>query len=410
MEFLNNLSKTLSETIGKIAPGIFGALLVLIIGLLLAGVVSRIIKRLFKKTSIDENIEKRLNFKFSLASVIAKLAYYIFVVITLLLVLEIMGVHNVLAPLQNMVDEFLGYLPNVVAAGIIGFVGYIIAKLASEAMGFVSGTVEGMAEKVGFENPMSLTKLIKQVVFIIVFIPILIVALDALKMEAISGPAIAMFNTFLSAIPKIIAAALIIGVFYFVGKYVTAMLTDLLRNLNADSLGEKMGLSNVLGDISISKLAGNLAFFFLMFTAVISACEKLGLDTFNDILHNIFNITGQVFFGLIILALGSFIANLAASTLEKTSQNPWLASIVRFAIIGIFIAFGLHTMGIAQNIVTMAFSLTLGAIAVAFALAFGLGGRKAAGKQLDYMFAKMRNESTTEETKSTENSSEEDSE
>ena len=111
-----------------------------------------------------------------------------------------------------------------------------------------------------------------------------------------------------------------------------------------------------------------------------------------NILNNIFNITGQVFFGLIILTLGSFIANLASSTLNKTSNSTWLGSVVKFAIIGIFIAFALHTMGIAQSIVNMAFGLTLGALAVAFALAFGLGGREAAGKQLEHMFSKMRNE------------------
>jgi uncharacterized protein HemX len=76
--------------------------------------------------------------------------------------------------------------------------------------------------------------------------------------------------------------------------------------------------------------------------------------------------------------------------LEKTSQNTWIISIVRFAIIGVFIAFGLHTMGIAQDIVTMAFGAILGAIAIAFALAFGLGGREAAGKQMEHFFEKMR--------------------
>jgi len=52
----------------------------------------------------------------------------------------------------------------------------------------------------------------------------------------------------------------------------------------------------------------------------------------------------------------------------------------------IFLAFGLSTMGIADNIVNLAFGLTLGAAAVAFALAFGLGGREAAGKQLERFF------------------------
>lgn len=392
MDFFSNLSEALSQTMGQLTPSIFGAIIVLIVGLVLSGLTRRLIRGVFKRTKIDENIAKRGDFKFSISSIVSKLAYYLMVMFTLLLVLEMMGVHNVLAPLQNMINEFLGYLPNIVAAGIIGFIGFIVATFASEATGFISNTVENMSEKMGLKNPMSLTKIIKQVVFIIVFIPIIIVALDALKMETISGPATDMFNTFLSAIPSIIAAGLIVGVFYFVGKYITTMLTDLLANMNVDQLGQKMGLSNVMGNVSLSKLAGDLAFFFLMFTAIISATEKLELVTLNEILQNIFNITGQVFFGLVILVLGTFIANLAASTLEKTSQNKWVISIVRFAIIGVFIAFGLHTMGVAQDIVTMAFGAILGAVAIAFALAFGLGGREAAGKQLEHFFEKMRNE------------------
>ena len=48
-------------------------------------------------------------------------------------------------------------------------------------------------------------------------------------------------------------------------------------------------------------------------------------------------------------------------------------------------------MGIAESIVNLAFGLTLGAIAVAFALSFGLGGREAAGKQMEHFFNDMRN-------------------
>jgi hypothetical protein len=64
--------------------------------------------------------------------------------------------------------------------------------------------------------------------------------------------------------------------------------------------------------------------------------------------------------------------------------------VARFAILGLVIAMGLRAMGIANEIVQLAFGLTLGAIAVAVALAFGLGGREAAGKLLDHWLAKLR--------------------
>ena len=64
--------------------------------------------------------------------------------------------------------------------------------------------------------------------------------------------------------------------------------------------------------------------------------------------------------------------------------------VVRIAIVGLAIAMGLRAMGIADDIVNLAFGLILGAVAVTIALSFGLGGREAAGKQMDYWLEKLR--------------------
>lgn len=389
MEFINSLSQTLPATVSGLLPGVLGALVVLIIGFLIASVLKRIVKALFKRTSIDEKISKKLSFDFSLADFIAKLAYYLVVIYTLLLVLEMMGVTSVLTPLQNMMDKFLSYLPNVIAGGIIAFAGYIIASIAAEATGFISSSLGNFSKKIGFQDASSLTKIIKQLVFIFVFIPILIVALDALKMEAISQPATEMFQTLLLSIPKIISAVLIVGIFYLVGKYVVAILVELLNNLKVDNLSKKIGLDKVIGNTSLASLIGNIVFFFLMFTGIISAAEKLEMTAINTILSDVFNIAGRVFFGLIILIAGSFIANIAGKAMENS--NGLLVPIVKFGVLGIFMAFALHTMGIAESIVNLAFGLTLGSVAVAFALAFGLGGREAAGKQMEHFFNRLRN-------------------
>ena len=126
-----------------------------------------------------------------------------------------------------------------------------------------------------------------------------------------------------------------------------------------------------------------------MFTGIIAAAGKLELGQVENILNNIFNISGRVFFGLIILIAGLAISNIAARMLEQSDSNSVFVPIAKFAIMGIFLAFALHTMGIAESIVNLAFGLTLGAIAVAFALSFGLGGREAAGKQMDTFFNKI---------------------
>ncbi len=385
MNYLNELFASLSAKMGGVFANIMGALLFLIIGLFLAKIVRNVVRKLMAKTNMDERLGQRLKIDFRIDEFVARMVYYLIVVYTLLIVLGMMGLNTVLAPIENMMSEFLSYLPNLIGAGIIGFAGYVISKIASEATGFLSSTLEPYAIKSGFKNPTTLTNLVKKLVFALVFLPILIVALDTLNMKAISEPATAMLSTVLSAIPNILAAALIIGTFYIVGKFIVGLFVDLLRNVGTDEFAQKMGISSMIGHRSLADIAGNVAFFFLIFTGIITGAEQLGMTALNDILATIFQISGQVFFGVIILAAGAYIANLVGETIAK-SDSKWMAPIAKFAVIGIFLAFALHTMGIAESIVNLAFGLTLGAAATAFALAFGLGGREVAGRQLEQFF------------------------
>ncbi len=390
MEYINNLVQSLSGRFGTLLPNVLGAIVVLIIGLFLAGVMRRLAERLMQKTSIDERIASKINSPFRLDKFVAKLIYYLVVIYTLLIVLNILGVQGVLEPLQNMLNKFVGFLPNLIAAGVIAFAGYLISSIGSEATGFLSERLESFGSKIGLSaGSVSLSKIVKQVVFILIFIPILIVALDTLKMDAISQPATEMLSSLLQAVPKIIAAVLLLGVFFIVGKYVVSIVTDLLRNLGLDNLSQSMGINNVIGNKSLSGIIGNIALFFIMFTGIIAAADKLELGQVEGILNDVFHISGKVFFGIVILLAGVFISNIAVNALSNSKENGYLIPIARFAILGIFLAFALHTMGIAESIVNLAFGLTLGAIAVAFALSFGLGGRAAAGKQMDKFFHGM---------------------
>ena len=391
MEMFENLFSSLSTQFGSVLPGVLGAIAVLILGFIVAGIASRIVGKLMNKTSIDEKIGKSLNSSISIGKFVAKLVKYLIIIYALLIALDMLGVQSVLEPLQDMMSKFVGYLPNIVGAGVIAFAGYMISTIASEATGFLSEGLESFGSKIGLNTgSLSLSKIVKQIVFIIIFIPILIIALDTLKMDAISKPASEMLSSLLLAIPKIIAAVILLGIFFIIGKYVVSIVTDLLTNLGVDGMADSMGLSSFLGGKSLSAVIGNVALFFIMFTGIIAAADKLELGQVEVIMTSIFDIAGKVFFGLIILLAGLIISNLAVKAVNDAEGGSYMAPIVRFAIIGIFLAFALHTMGIAESIVNLAFGLTLGAIAVAFALSFGLGGREAAGKQMDHVFKKIR--------------------
>ncbi len=391
MEYLEALMGNLSGTFGNVLPKVLGALVILLIGFFVAGIVKRLARKLLSKTQIDDKIGAKLGSSMRIDSFIAKLFYYLVVIYTLIIVLNLLGVNSVLEPLQDMLSQFIGFLPKIIAAGIITFAGYIIATLVSEATGFISERLEAYGEKAGMDSEsVNISNIVKKVVFIIVFIPIFIIALDTLSMKAISEPATEMLSKFLNAIPNIIAAGIVLAVFYFVGKWIVSLLVDLLKSFGLDNYAQKMGLSNVLGNTSLSRLIGNIVLFFIMFTGLIAAFDKLDMGHASVILNQIFDIAGRVFFGLIILLGGIFISNTATDLLSNSAGSKWMVPVVRFAIMGIFLAFALHTMGIAESIVNLAFGLTLGAIAVAFALAFGLGGREAAGKEMQRFFDNMR--------------------
>ena len=371
-------------------PGVLGALLVLLIGWLIASGLSSLIANLVNKTGLQKRMSGQGS-KFNLYKTVKKFVFYILMAIVLLVVLEILGVENVLQPLEDMLSQFLSALPRIVGAIIIGFVGYVIATAAADIVGLASGTIEGFFDRLNMAGAaFDATKLVKQIVFLIIFIPLLITAFDYLQMKVISDPAKLMLAEFLNAIPNIIAAALIIAVFYFVGRYVTQLLSQLLHNMNADELPKKLGFSKITGAQSFSSMAGNIAFFFLMFFGVITAVEKLEFTQLSAVLNNILELTGSIFFGLIILAIGNFIANLAHRTMSNSDK--FLADLSRVAILGLFLAISLRSMGIADQIINLAFGLILGAIAVAIALSFGLGGREAAGKQMEIILKKFRRE------------------
>ncbi len=377
------------QSIGNLLPGVLGALLVLIIGFFIAKAIGGLTGKLLRKTDLDNRLFRGASSSFSPEAFFSKLVYYLIMLIVLMIVLEMLGVNNVLDPIKSMVGQFFDAIPRIILAGIIGFAGYIIATIVSELVGLAATSIDSFSERMGLKNSIDLGKLLKQIVFVIVFIPILIAALDALGMRTISEPATDMLNALFLAIPKIIVAGIIIAVFYYVGKYVTGIVAELLRNLGMDNMTSRLGLTSMMGNgQSLSTLISNVLFFFLMFTGIIQAVETLELTQLSEILNNLLEITGQIFFGLVILGVGNFISTIAANAVN----DSFLSSIVRYATLGLFLAIALNTMDVADEIVNLAFGLTLGSIAVAVALSFGLGGREAAGKQMEHILKKFRNE------------------
>lgn len=386
-KILNDLGGSFSGTL----PRLLTAFLILIVGLFIARILRKGVKRALVSWGIDRRIDPQNKTSFSLADSLSKIVYWIVLVYLLMYILGMVGVNGVLDPLRNMLNEITSYVPNLLGAGLIGFIGYTIANIGKEATGMLSEAVDGLSHRLGINTNLNITRLLQQLVFLVIFIPVILVALDTLNISAISDPAKAMLTNLFNAIPNIIAAAVLLFVFVVGGRFVSSVVKELLVNLKVDETFGEMGVSTIIGNNSVSTLASKVVYFFLVLFGLVSATEKLQLQQVTSIMNEILDISGHILFGMIILFVGNQIS-LFIQKYFNESGGQSVSTIARFATLGLFLAISLKYMGIADDIVNLAFGLTLGAVAVAFALSFGLGGREAAGKEMKRFFKRFNGE------------------
>ena len=362
----NALGPAVSGGLGKALIG----LLILVVGLLIVKLLAGLFKRLLGKVDFLG--------RHNLANPIASLIKAVMTIFVLIAVLQHFGLTGVLDPLKDMMAKFLGVIPNIIGAGVIGYAGWIIAKIVAEFVGIGLGSVEQrLVQKTG-SSDVQIAKVGSTFVFAAILLPILVAALGVLNIPAISGPASEMINKLMAAIPNIIGAGIILAVAYFVTKFVVQMLSGILDSMGVDALPEKLGVQGLFTPtFTPTRLVGGAIMFFSMLTATTAAVNTLGIDVISQIFAKVLEFGGGILIGSVILLVGFTLSNIAYNKLSESS-SAGAAGVARFAILGLVLAMGLKAMGLADNIVNMAFGFTIGAVAIAAAIAFGLGGQDAA--------------------------------
>ncbi|KQC29500.1 mechanosensitive ion channel [Flagellimonas eckloniae] len=386
MEYLENMLSSITNSVGDFLPATIGAILILVIGWFIAGLLKRITSKLIKRTGVDEKMKSD---KITLSKFVGKLVYFLVMIFVFMLALEKLGMQSVLDPVKNLLDGFLNFIPNLIGAGLVGYIGYMLASVVSELVGMSGDTIKKYVPKLGLSEGLDLVGILKKVVFIFIFIPLLISALNILNMDAISEPATSVLTQFFDAIPKVLLAVFILMLFILGGRFLSQMIKDILAKMNLNDFANKMYLTNMIGNTNLSNAIGNIVYFFIIIFGLVTAIEKLEFVQLTAILETITNLSGKVLFGLIIIMIGNWVSIIAKNAFAKNDNNSFVASVLRIAILAIFLAMGLKTMGMADDIINLAFGITLGTIAVTVALSFGLGGRSAAGKQMEKILQKF---------------------
>jgi len=367
---------TITESLG--IP--ISALLIIIIGWFITGMFKKLIKKMLNKSGISNKLS---NDKLDFSNFIAKLVYFLIMIFVFMIALEKLGMTSVLEPVKELLNSFVSVIPNLIGAGLVGYIGYMLATIVSELVSLSGNTIQKFVPKLRLPENIDIVDILKRIVFIFIFIPLLIAALNILNITAVSEPATAMLQTFFEAIPKVLVATIIMLIFVVGGRFLSELLKDLLDSLNLNQIIEKANLTSIIGTKNIERLIANIVYAFIVLFGLMTAIEKLEFNKLSEIINTIVTMGGNILFGLLILAIGNWIANIAAKSFLKSDDNPFVSNIIKIAIIAIFLAISLGRMGIADNIINLAFGITLGAIALTIVLSFGLGGRDAAAKQMD---------------------------
>ncbi len=385
--------EVLVKQIAAYLPRFVAGVLLRLVAWLVAVALRAIVNRVLDASGLDEKLSAEAGMRPMRRSV-GNMLFWLVILLFVPAILNVFDLGGLLDPVKAMVTKFLDAVPNIVAAFLIGFAGWLIGKVLAGLVTSIlvtAGADQG-AQRLGMDPTLRISRVVGTIVLILVFVPALIAALDALKIEAISRPASDMLGMILAAVPNIVAAALILAVTYYVTKFAVSLLERLLNSIGFDTLPARLGAANVFAGTAPSRVVARLAFFFAMLFATVEAANRLGFTQVRDVVTLFIRFGGNILLGSTILIIGFWLANVVYGAIRRadTTQSESLASIARVAILGLVIAMGLRAMGIADDIVSLAFLLTFGAVAVAVALSFGLGGREAAGRQMEYWLSKFR--------------------
>lgn len=417
---LTGVSEPLNNFLNQIMlflPQVGGAAIWLIVAWFLATVVQMTVSRGLQALRLDERLNQGVgttaeDSHLELSTTLANALYWFIFLLFLPPILEALGLQQALEPIQNLLDQILAALPKILKAVLIGGAGWFLAQVVRRIVTnlLVATGADRLGNRFGMNRgagSQPLSGIVGTIVYVLILIPVATAALKALEIDAVSEPAIGMLTQILQVIPQIFTATVILIVAYILGQFVNDLVTSILTGLGFNNiftwLGIQEGTTKAPATPSEleseqqtviqtkgapgrtpSELVGIVVLVGIMLFATVTATDVLKLAALTEIVNQIIVIAGRVLFGVIILAIGLYFANLAFHliTSSRTRQSNLLGQAARLGIIIFVGAMALQQMGIASDIVNLAFGLFFGAIAVSIALAFGLGGRDIAAEQI----------------------------
>jgi hypothetical protein len=377
-------------------PRLIGAGVLLLVAWVLATVLKKIIAGALKATKLDEKLGDATGGgakPMALGETFAEVVYWLVFLIFLPPILQALDMQALLAPVTALFNKVFAFLPNLISAAAIAIIGWFVARIIQRIVQslLASVGVDRLSEKWGLAASLGRQKLsgvLALVLYFVILVPVLISALGALQLEAITKPASDMLGKIMAAMPNIIGAAIVVLLAIVIGKIVSGIVSNLLAGLGFNNVPAKLGLAKgppPAGRQTPAAFVGMVVMTVIILLASVTAADMLEFPSVGVLIKDFMGFAGHILMGVLIFGLGLLLAQFVARGIAASGSTNArrLALAARVVILALAGAMALRQTGLANDIVNLAFGLTLGAAAIAFALAFGLGGREMAGRTLE---------------------------
>ena len=214
------------------------------------------------------------------------------------------------------------------------------------------------------------------------------------------GPAKAILYRAINFLPKLVGIILILLAGWIIAKIIQKIVTKLLKVAQLDRASEKAGIARFLrkGEIkpTLSELIGMVVYWLIILAAIMATANVLNLEVAAQMLNQFIAFVPKVVASVFVLVLGIFFANLLGAVVRSAAINAGisegrsLGKITQVIVIIFAVVTSLYQLEIAKGILASAFTVILGAIGLALALAFGLGCKDIAARWINERFDKMK--------------------
>ena len=211
-------------------------------------------------------------------------------------------------------------------------------------------------------------------------------------METVTRSLSQGLGSIMSALPALIGALVILIIGYIIAKVLQAITTRVLQGMGFQSWMESGGIKQFFDRSQTQQtplsIIGQLIFWLVFIIAITMAVDTLGISAISDVLAQLIAYIPNIIAAILILVLATLLANFVAGIVRGATGSNVVGSVAQYGII-VFAAFAALTqLGIAEELIAPTFLILLGAVALAAALAFGLGGQSVARQVVEENYRK----------------------